>query len=207
MQEGARAGRATRRRASGRRLTQELLAFAAVVEIGTGLVADDRSRARRRACCWAPTSRASESLLGRCFGIALLALGLACWPGGGAAQSGAPAVRAMLVYNALIALLPRVPGHGRHIGGVLLWPAVVLHAVVALLLAWTGATRQRTTVTANDDDYRSHRPMGIGARCGAAFVLVCALALASIGTATAQGAAPAAPGGRTVLRSRARSMC
>ena len=73
--------------------------------------------------------------LGRCFGIALLTLGLACWPGRQRAASGTPAFRAMLIYNALIALYLAFLGTVRHRAGLLLWPAVALHAVVALLLA------------------------------------------------------------------------
>src|SRR4249920_1588115 len=76
------------------------------------------------------------TLLGRCFGIALLALGLACWPGRQRAEAGSPAVRAMLTYNALIALYLTYLGTVGHMRGLLLWPGVVLHAVVALLLVW-----------------------------------------------------------------------
>lgn len=75
--------------------------------------------------------------LGRSFGIALLALGMACWPTGPRPRTGSAAFRAMLVYNALIAMYLAYLGVVRHLGGVLLWPAAVLHAVVALLLAWT----------------------------------------------------------------------
>ncbi len=39
----------------------------------------------------------------RCFGVALLALGLGCWPSPGAGN-GSPALRGMLTYNLLIAL-------------------------------------------------------------------------------------------------------
>jgi hypothetical protein len=34
-------------------------------------------------------------------------------------------------------------------GGLLLWPAVVLHAVVALLLIWTARTDQRTQTSSS----------------------------------------------------------
>jgi hypothetical protein len=72
--------------------------------------------------------------LGRSFGIALLALGVACWPSRQRADRGSPAFRAMLIYNVLIALYLAYLGTIGHLRGVLLWPAVVLHAVVALLL-------------------------------------------------------------------------
>ena len=86
------------------------------------------------------------TLLGRCFGIALLALGVACWPGRQRAESGSPAFRAMLTYNVLIALYLAYLGTVGHLG-LLLWPAVALHAVVALLLVWTWGDERRTKAT------------------------------------------------------------
>ena len=77
------------------------------------------------------------TVLGRCFGIALLALGLACWPSGQPAERGWPAFRAMLIYNVLIAVYLAYLSTAGHLGGVLLWPGVALHAIVALLLVWT----------------------------------------------------------------------
>jgi hypothetical protein len=77
------------------------------------------------------------TLLGRCFGIALLALGVACRPGRQRADNGSPAFPAMLTYNVLIALYLAYPGTATHWRGLLLCPAVALHAVVALALRWT----------------------------------------------------------------------
>ncbi len=71
----------------------------------------------------------------RVAGIALLALGTACWPNQPLANAGA--WRGMLLYNVLIALYLAFLGTVRHLSGVLLWPVVVLHAVLALLLVWT----------------------------------------------------------------------
>lgn len=76
------------------------------------------------------------ALLARFFGVTLLCLGIACWPGG---DPVAPrSARAMLLYNALIALFLAGVGLGlgpEPGGGVLLWPAVALHAAIAALLA------------------------------------------------------------------------
>ncbi len=72
--------------------------------------------------------------LGRVAGVALLALGLACWPGGQAIGSSSPTLRGMLTYNVLLALYLAYLGAVAHQSGLLLWPAVALHAVVALLL-------------------------------------------------------------------------
>jgi hypothetical protein len=56
-------------------------------------------------------------------GIALIALGIACWPG--------PPLLGMLTYSALyLAYLGLAGG----LTGVLLWPAVILHAILTALL-------------------------------------------------------------------------
>ena len=125
---------------------RKILALAAVVESGTGLflVIDPALVA---ALLLGAEVAGGGTLLGRCFGIALLALGLACWPSGQRAESGAPAFRAMLIYNVLISLYLAYLGTVGHLGGLLLWPGVALHAVVALLLGWTWRDERRTRAT------------------------------------------------------------
>jgi hypothetical protein len=78
------------------------------------------------------------------FGIALIALGVACWPTGMVVQTNSPPFRAMLVYNALIALFLAYLFVAGPFAGALLWPAVAVHALVALLMAWTWIVEQRT---------------------------------------------------------------
>ena len=114
---------------------RKLLAFCAVVEIGTGI-----------ALMIVPETVAAllmrgqitelATVLGRCMGVALVALGLACWPQPQAAPPGSAAFRAMLTYSALIALFLGYAGAVLQLGGPLLWPAVGLHGTVALLLVW-----------------------------------------------------------------------
>ena len=116
-------------------LLRKILAFAAVVEVGTGLVLMIDPVIVIALLLGAEASGAG-SVLGRCFGIALLALGLACWPRRQRTESRSPAFWAMLAYNALIALYLAYLGTVGRFGGVLLWPGVALHAVVALLLVW-----------------------------------------------------------------------
>ena len=79
--------------------------------------------------------------LGRVAGFALLSLGLACWPGPESAGANAPALRALLTYNLLATLYLAYMGIGGRLVGSLLWPAVVIHAVLTLLLAraWRAA--------------------------------------------------------------------
>jgi hypothetical protein len=84
---------------------------------------------------------ADGALLARCFGIALLSLALACWPGE-RVDGTSPAFRGMLAYNALIALYLGYLGAFEDVYGLLLWPGVMLHAGIAALLPWT-VHRQR----------------------------------------------------------------
>ena len=124
----------------------KILAVAAVVEVGTGLVLMVDPAIVVAWLLGAEVSGAG-TLLSRCFGIALLALGLACWPSRQRAESGAPAFRAMLIYNVLIAGYLAYLGTVEHLGGLLLWPGVALHAVVALLLVWAWRDERRTKAT------------------------------------------------------------
>jgi hypothetical protein len=63
----------------------------------------------------------------RVAGIALIGLGITCWPG--------PPLIGMLTYSAAVTLYLAYLGLAGGFGGVLLWPAVVLHLVLATLLA------------------------------------------------------------------------
>ena len=113
--------------------TKRVLVFAAVAEVATGL-----------ALLIVP-SLVGQLLLGeqlagvampiaRVAGIALIALGIACWPG--------PPLVGMLIYSAAVTLYLAYLGFAAGSSGVLLWPAVTLHAVLSVLLgrAWL-ATR------------------------------------------------------------------
>jgi Ca2+/Na+ antiporter len=125
---------------------RKILVFATVMEVGTGLVLMIDPAIVIRLLLGAEVSGAA-TLLGRCFGVALLALGLACWPSRQRAESGSPAFRAMLIYNVLIALYLAYLGTVGHLGGLLLWPVVALHAAVALLLLWAGRDERRSKAT------------------------------------------------------------
>jgi hypothetical protein len=125
---------------------RKLLTFAAIVEIGTGLalLLDPALVVR----LLAGGNETGEGMpLAHFPGIALLALGLACWPSDQSAAGGSPAYRGMLTYNVLVALFLAHLFMVEHIGGILLWPGVALHAVVALLLVLTWRKEQRTRMT------------------------------------------------------------
>ena len=74
--------------------------------------------------------------LARVTGIALVALAVACWPG--------PALIGMLIYSALVTLYLAYLGFAGGLTGILLWPAVVLHAVLTALLAWASVKDTNT---------------------------------------------------------------
>jgi hypothetical protein len=106
---------------------KNVLIFAAVVEAATGL-----------ALLVVP-SLVVELLLGgqlagiamavaRVAGIALIALGIACWP-------GCPPIVGMLAYGVLATLGLAGLGVTGVATGVLLWPAVGLHLILTALLA------------------------------------------------------------------------
>ena len=70
---------------------------------------------------------------GRLLGMTLLALVIACWPSADTVPR--PAVHAVLAYNLLAAVYLAYLGVAQRPAGILLWPAVAEHALVALLLA------------------------------------------------------------------------
>ena len=74
----------------------------------------------------------------RVTGIALVGLGVACWPG--------PPLLGMLIYSSVVALYLAYVGFIGGFTGILLWPAVVVHAILATLLARTYPRRLDTTM-------------------------------------------------------------
>ncbi len=111
-----------------------VLTFASAVELATGLALLAAPQFVGRLLLGVDLA-ASGTVVARCFGAGLVALGVACWPVHGAGIS-TRARSGMLIYNALLAAYLAWVGLGRDMGGALLWPAVLLHAGVALLLAW-----------------------------------------------------------------------
>jgi len=62
----------------------------------------------------------------RVAGIALIALGVACWP-------GTPLI-GMLTYSAAVTLYLAYLGFAGEWSGILLWPSTILHSIVTKLL-------------------------------------------------------------------------
>jgi len=63
----------------------------------------------------------------RVAGIALVGLGIACWPG--TPRAG------MLTYGAAVTVYLACLGFTGGSTGILLWPAVILHVILTVLLA------------------------------------------------------------------------
>jgi Kef-type K+ transport system membrane component KefB len=111
-----------------------LLKLSGLLEATTGLGLIAVPTVVVRLLLGSPLEPSAAIILGRVTGAALLALGVACWLARDDTQSRAARglVAAMLLYNvavtALLAFAVLVVG----LDGVALWPAVVLHAVMAV---------------------------------------------------------------------------
>lgn len=106
---------------------KNVLRFAAVAEAATGLALIVLPSLVVRLLFGVELTSVSLSIA-RITGMALLGLGIACWPSW-------TALCGMLTYSALVTLYLAYLGIGGESVGLLLWPAVVLHALLTLLLA------------------------------------------------------------------------
>lgn len=118
--------------------TRTLVTVSAVIEVMTGLVLIVNPALVGRVLLAADLS-GSGVAVGRLCGIGLLSLGLAGWPSGESVP--VQATRALFAYNVLAAFYLGYLRVGGGFVSYLLWPACVLHAVLALLMArptWEG---------------------------------------------------------------------
>ncbi len=104
----------------------KVLTFAAVFEAATGLALLIVPLLVGRLLLGAELTDAIP--VARVAGIALIALGVCCWP-------GSTALCGMLTYGVLATLYLACLGVNGEWVGPLLWPAVVLHAILTILLA------------------------------------------------------------------------
>ena len=77
-------------------------------------------------------------IMSRLAGIALIGLGVACWPG--------PPRVGMLTYSVVVTLYLAYVGFAGGLTGILLWPAVILHVILTALLT-RASTRNKETKT------------------------------------------------------------
>ena len=105
---------------------KRVLAFAAVGEAATGLLLLLLPSVVGQLLFGGELTGMAETMA-RVAGIALVALAVACWPG--------TPLLGMLVYSAGAALYLAYIGIASASSGVLLWPAVVVHVILTVLLA------------------------------------------------------------------------
>jgi hypothetical protein len=112
-----------------------LFIVTALIEVGIGLALLASPALTASILIGAPFDTPAALVVGRVAGAALLALGLACWLAQndehGRAAKGLKA--SLLLYNVAAAVVLIYGGLGLRLFGVGLWPAAVLHVVMA---AW-----------------------------------------------------------------------
>jgi len=111
-----------------------LLKLTGIIETATGLGLMAVPSVVVRLLLGSPLDTYAAVMLGRVAGAALLALGVACWLARDDTQSRAARglVVAMLMYNIPATAVLAFAGIGLGLQGVMLWPAVVLHAAMAV---------------------------------------------------------------------------
>ena len=125
-------------------MTAKVVAFSSATEGVTGLASLLAPSVVTQLLLGTDLSGAGP-LVVRCFGFALVAMAIACWPSDTRGEPSMQGVRALVLYNAMIAGLLGYAGAALHLGGPLLWPAVVVHAIVAVLLVAAGRARGTAT--------------------------------------------------------------
>ena len=110
-------------------MKNKVLALAAAAEAGTGLLLLAWPSLVVRLLFGADISGIGV-VMSRIAGIALIGLGVACWPSNSASQP----LNGMLTYSTLAMLYLTYIGVRGEFAGVLLWPAVVAHAILSAFL-------------------------------------------------------------------------
>jgi len=111
-----------------------LFKLTAIIEAATGLALLVVPSVVVQLLLGSPLDTSAAVTLGRVAGAALLVLGVACWLAHCDEQSRAARglVAAMLLYNISVAAVLAFAGLGLGLHGIALWPAVILHAVMAV---------------------------------------------------------------------------
>ena len=119
-------------------MKNRVLAFAAIAEAATGITLIFAPLLVGRLMLGAEFSDVAV-IAGRVAGIALIALGVACWP----CENASCALCGMLTYSLLATLYLFYLGIAGGFTGILLWPAVAVHAVLTVLLLRTWLNKRK----------------------------------------------------------------
>jgi hypothetical protein len=112
-----------------------LFIVTALIEVGIGLALLISPALTASILIGAPFDTPADSVVGRVAGAALLALGLACWlaQDDEHVRAAKGLIVSLFLYNVAAAVVLAYAGLGLRLFGVVLWPAAVLHLVMA---AW-----------------------------------------------------------------------
>lgn len=120
-------------------MKKKVLALSAAAEAGTGLLLLAWPSIVVHLLFGAEISGAGF-VMSRIAGIALIGLGVSCWPGDSAFQS----LNGMQTYSTLAMLYLGYLGVRGEMAGLLLWPAVVVHAALVVLLVGARFKKEKT---------------------------------------------------------------
>lgn len=114
--------------------TKTFFIVTAAIEVGAGLALLVSPSLAVSILIDAPFGTLADSVVGRVAGAALLSLGAACWLARKDALSsaGKGLVAAMSLYNLAAFVVLAYAGLGLHFAGIGLWPAVGVHALMAV---------------------------------------------------------------------------
>jgi hypothetical protein len=114
--------------------TRGLLTAIAVVELMTGVGLLLAPSTVVELLLGQPLSSGAPLAVGRVAGLALIAIGLICWLENVGDRVGSPTglLTGLLAYNGAVPVLLVYSDVANRVGGIALWPAVVLHLAFAL---------------------------------------------------------------------------
>ena len=119
-----------------------ILMLAALAEAGTGVILLVHPPIVVRLLFDAEIAGAGVSM-SRLAGIALIGLGAACWPGTDTRR----AFYGMVTYSVLAMLLLLYIGVRGERVGLLLWPGVIVHAILIVLLGGAWLKQRKSPIT------------------------------------------------------------
>jgi hypothetical protein len=118
---------------------RNLLTMTAMIEVGTGLVLVALPSQLATLLLGSSLDTPVALTVARVAGVALLALGVACWLARHEEQGRAVRglVGAMVLHNAAIFTVLAYAGIGLGLSGIGLWPTVLVHATMTVWCATT----------------------------------------------------------------------